>query len=205
MNATRFSGPLATDLADFAATLEASATANKAMLSQLRALDRSAKEHALPSGTLDEAFARAWLAPCASRGPNARLARYHLADRGQKETQLERPRFPTGRCWISDWIAAWYPIWIVWIRGEGANRSVWFQIWIPVDGVIRGDGQRSGALPVLCLPAAARRRRRYGGSVRRRAVGADETQRCPEVRCWGRRQRIERFRSSCSTGPDARG
>ena len=81
MSATHFSGPLASELSDFAATLEASAVANKAMLSQLKALDRCAKDNALPSGTIDEAFARAWLAPCESRGPNTRLARYHVLRR----------------------------------------------------------------------------------------------------------------------------
>jgi integrase len=81
MNAANFSGPLATDLADFAATLEASATANKTTLTLLRSLDRLTKQSTLPSGTLDEAFARQWLAPCPSRGPNTRLSRYHLLRR----------------------------------------------------------------------------------------------------------------------------
>ncbi len=39
MTTNTFSGPLATELADFAATLEASASANKTTLTQLRALD----------------------------------------------------------------------------------------------------------------------------------------------------------------------
>lgn len=81
MNATHFSGPLATDLADFAATLEAGATANKATLTLLRSLDQLTKQSPLPAWTLDEAFAREWLAPCESRGPNTRLARYHLLRR----------------------------------------------------------------------------------------------------------------------------
>ena len=81
MNAANFSGPLATDLADFAATLEASATANKATLTLLRLLDRLTRQNTLPSGTLDESFARQWLAPCQSRGPNTRLSRYHLLRR----------------------------------------------------------------------------------------------------------------------------
>ena len=81
MNAANFSGPLATDLADFAATLEASATANKTTLTLLRSIDRLTQQIALPVGTLDEAFARAWLAPCESRGPNTRLGRYHLLRR----------------------------------------------------------------------------------------------------------------------------
>ena len=40
MTTTSFCGPLASDFAAFAATLEASATANKTTLTQLRALDR---------------------------------------------------------------------------------------------------------------------------------------------------------------------
>ena len=40
MAASRFGGPLASEFAAFAATLEASATANKTTLTQLRALDR---------------------------------------------------------------------------------------------------------------------------------------------------------------------
>jgi hypothetical protein len=54
MTTNTFSGPLATDLADFAANLEASASANKTMLTQLRALDRFTRETALPTGTIDE-------------------------------------------------------------------------------------------------------------------------------------------------------
>jgi integrase len=81
MSASSFSGPLATDLADFAATLEASATANRATLTLLRSLDRLTKESILPAGTLDEAFARQWLRPCESRGPNTRLGRYYLLRR----------------------------------------------------------------------------------------------------------------------------
>jgi integrase/recombinase XerD len=81
MTTNIFSGPLAAEFADFAATLEASASANKTTLTQLRALDRFTKETALSKGTIDEAIARAWLAPCASRGPNTRRARYHLLRR----------------------------------------------------------------------------------------------------------------------------
>jgi integrase len=91
MNATQFSGALATDLADFAATLEASATANKATLTLLRSLDRLTKESALPAGTIDEAFARKWLAPCASRGPNTRLGRYYLLRRFCRFLARRRP------------------------------------------------------------------------------------------------------------------
>lgn len=92
MNATHFCGPLAVELSDFTATLEASAVANKAMLTQLRALDHFTEERALPVGTLDEAFARAWLAPCESRGPNTRLARYHLLRRFCRFLAKRRPQ-----------------------------------------------------------------------------------------------------------------
>jgi integrase/recombinase XerD len=91
MNATRFSGPLATDLSKFAAILEASATANKTTLTRLRALDRLTKESTLPAGTIDEAFARRWLAPCESRGPNTRLGRYYLLRRFCRFLARQRP------------------------------------------------------------------------------------------------------------------
>jgi len=81
MTTNHFSGPLATDLADFVATLEASASANKSTLTRLRALDQLIKQSPLPSGTIDEALARAWFAPCATRGPNTRRARYYLLRR----------------------------------------------------------------------------------------------------------------------------
>jgi hypothetical protein len=67
MTANHFSGPLATDFADFVATLEASASANKATLTQLRALDRLTMQNPLTSGTIDETLARAWLAPSPTR------------------------------------------------------------------------------------------------------------------------------------------
>jgi len=81
MTATPFSGPLATEFVEFATTLELSARANKTTLAQLHALDRLTQYNPLWSGTIDEALARAWLAPCASRGPNTRRARYHLLRR----------------------------------------------------------------------------------------------------------------------------
>jgi integrase len=81
MTHTPFSGPLAAELARFTATLEAGASANRTTLTQLRALDRFVQEHALWSGTIDEPLAKAWLAPCASRGPNTRRARYYLLRR----------------------------------------------------------------------------------------------------------------------------
>lgn len=81
MTKNHFTGPLASEFADFVATLEASASANKTTLTRLRALDRLTKESPLPSGTIDEALAKAWLAPCDSRGPNTRRARYYLLRR----------------------------------------------------------------------------------------------------------------------------
>ena len=81
MKTNHFSGPLATEFADFVSTLEAGASANKITLTQLRALDRLTKESQLPSGTIDEALAKTWLAPCGSRGPNTRCARYYLLRR----------------------------------------------------------------------------------------------------------------------------
>ena len=57
MTTKHFSGPLAADLTDFVATLEASASANKATLTQLRALDRLTTQSPLPAGTIDEALA----------------------------------------------------------------------------------------------------------------------------------------------------
>ena len=68
----QFSGPLAAEFTNFVATLEAGASANRTTLTQLPALDRFTQERPLRSGTIDEDFARAWLAPCSSRGPNTR-------------------------------------------------------------------------------------------------------------------------------------
>lgn len=86
-----FSGPLAADFADFASTLEASATANKSTLTQLRALDRLTSQSGLPSGTVDETLARTWLATCLSRGPNTRRARYYLLRRFCRFLAKRRP------------------------------------------------------------------------------------------------------------------
>jgi integrase len=91
MKATCFSGPLAAELGDFVLSLEAGATANKSTITLLRALDRLTEERELPSGTLDEAFARAWLAPCESRGPNTLLGRYHLLRRFCRFLARRRP------------------------------------------------------------------------------------------------------------------
>jgi integrase len=92
MNSTHFSGPLAAELTDFTATLEASAVANKTLLTRLRALDRFSSGRTLTSGTLDEAFARAWLAPCDSRGPNTRRARYQILRRFCRFLAKRRPQ-----------------------------------------------------------------------------------------------------------------
>jgi integrase/recombinase XerD len=91
MSATHFSGPLAAEFTAFVATLEVSGAANKTMLTQLRALDRFSQERTLVSGTLDEAFARAWLAPSKSRGPNTQCARYHLLRRFSRFLAKRRP------------------------------------------------------------------------------------------------------------------
>ena len=91
MTSTHFSGPLAAELADFTATLEAGASANRTTLTQLRALDRFTQERPLRSGTIDDTLARAWLAPCASRGPNTRRARYYLLRRVCRFLAKRRP------------------------------------------------------------------------------------------------------------------
>ncbi len=91
MTTNHFSGPLAADFADFVATLEASASANKTTITQLRALDRLTKQSSLPSGTIDEALARAWLAPCATRGPNTRRSRYYVLRRFCRFLAKRRP------------------------------------------------------------------------------------------------------------------
>jgi len=87
-----FSGPLAAELAEFTATLEASAVANRTLLRRLRALDRFTQERTLVSGTLDEAFARAWLTPCESRGPNTQAAYYCLLRRFCRFLAKRRPQ-----------------------------------------------------------------------------------------------------------------
>src|SRR5260370_1215725 len=77
----RSGGPRAGGLAASAATWEASATASKTALTQLRALDRFTAQRSLPSGTIDETLAKAWLAGCVTRAPNTRAARYYLLRR----------------------------------------------------------------------------------------------------------------------------
>ena len=86
-----FGGPLASEFAAFAATLEASATANKTTLTQLRALDRFTAQRSLPSGTIDETLAKAWLAGCVTRAPNTRAARYCLLRRFCRFLAARRP------------------------------------------------------------------------------------------------------------------
>ena len=91
MTSRHFSGPLAAELSDFTATLEAGASANRTTLTQLRALDRFTQESPLRSHTIDEALAREWLAPCESRGPNTRRARYYLLRRFCRFLAKRRP------------------------------------------------------------------------------------------------------------------
>jgi integrase len=81
---------LAGEFAAFAATLEASATANKTTLTQLRALDGYTARRGLPSGTIDENLAKAWLADGATRAPNTR-ARYYLLRRFCRFLAARRP------------------------------------------------------------------------------------------------------------------
>ena len=88
MGTGRFSGPLA---GEFAATLEASATASKTTVTQLRALDRFTAQRGLPPGTIDETLARAWPAGCATRAPNTRRARYYLLRRFCRFLATRRP------------------------------------------------------------------------------------------------------------------
>ena len=57
MKINHFEGPLASEFSEFSSTLEASASANKSTLAELRALDRMTKESQLPLGTIDEALA----------------------------------------------------------------------------------------------------------------------------------------------------
>jgi integrase len=81
MTASHFSGPLAAELADFVAFLKASGSGCKTTITMLRALDSFTLRRPLLSRTIDEEFARDWLAPCKSRGPNTQRARYYLLRR----------------------------------------------------------------------------------------------------------------------------
>jgi hypothetical protein len=49
------------------------------------------QESPLRSATIDETFARTWLAPCNSRGPNTRRARYYLLRRFCRFLAKRRP------------------------------------------------------------------------------------------------------------------
>lgn len=91
MNAVLFCGPLADEFADFVATLEASSAANKSTLTLLRALDQFTKNVVLSEGTIDEAFARQWLAPCKTRGPNTQYLRYQILRRFCRFLAKRRP------------------------------------------------------------------------------------------------------------------
>jgi len=91
MAAGRFCGPLAGEFAAFAATSEASATADKTTLAQLRVLDRYTAQRGLPSATIDENLAKAWLADCAARAPDTRRARYYLLRRFCRFLAARRP------------------------------------------------------------------------------------------------------------------
>ena len=91
MTLIHFSGPLAAEFVAFTTTLEAGASANRTTLTQLRALDRFTQERPLRSRTIDETLARAWLAPCASRGANTRRARYYLLRRVCRFLAKRRP------------------------------------------------------------------------------------------------------------------
>jgi integrase/recombinase XerD len=75
---TDFSGPLARDLSTYLATLKAAGRMCRSTLTQLRALDRLTLTTPLPSQSIDEAFAKAWLMPSDTRGPNTRRCRYFL-------------------------------------------------------------------------------------------------------------------------------
>jgi integrase len=65
--------------------------AGEAILDYLREERPPSLERQLPSSTIDEAFASAWLAPCDSRGPNTRVARYHLLRRVCRFLAKRRP------------------------------------------------------------------------------------------------------------------
>jgi integrase/recombinase XerD len=75
---TDFFGPLAHDLVDYVATIKAAGRASRCTVAQLRALDRFTLTIPLPLQSIDEAFAKAWLAPSHTRGPNTRRSRYFL-------------------------------------------------------------------------------------------------------------------------------
>src|SRR5258708_10759125 len=71
----RLGGPLASELAPLAPTLQARATARGG----------------LPSGTIDETLAKAWLAGCVTRAPDTGAARYYLLRRFCRFLAARRP------------------------------------------------------------------------------------------------------------------
>jgi len=75
---TRFRGPLASDIAKYLDRLKAEGRAMRSPVAQLRALDQLTLTIPLPTGSIDEAFAKTWLAPSDARGPNTRRCRYFL-------------------------------------------------------------------------------------------------------------------------------
>ena len=81
MTTIDFSGPLAHELREYLAMRQVAGGVSWATVKQLRTLDRFSQSIPLPSRTIDERFARAWLAPCEARGPNTRRGRYFLLRR----------------------------------------------------------------------------------------------------------------------------
>jgi hypothetical protein len=73
-----FYGPLASDLVSYLDRLKAEGRAIRSPLAQLRAIDRLTLTIPLLSGSIDQAFAKTWLAPLDTRGPNTRRGRYFL-------------------------------------------------------------------------------------------------------------------------------
>jgi integrase/recombinase XerD len=73
-----FYGPLASDLVNYLNRLKAEGRAMRSPLAQLRALDRLTLTIPLLTGSIDQAFAKTWLAPSDTRGPNTRRGRYFL-------------------------------------------------------------------------------------------------------------------------------
>jgi integrase len=91
MTTSNFSGPLADDLAGFLARLRDAGAASASWVKQLRTLDRFTQDRLLPLRTIDEATARAWLAPSATRGPNTMHGRYCLLRRFCRFLATHRP------------------------------------------------------------------------------------------------------------------
>jgi integrase len=77
---------------DYIDTLRAAGSDNRTTLTQLRALDRLTETMPLPLGTIDETFARAWLAPSLTHGPNTLCQRYYLLRRLCRFLVARRPQ-----------------------------------------------------------------------------------------------------------------